>query len=312
MRNSKLYFAILISISTFAAMQESAATTPNWNQPTESRISKASSPAIVTANQPLIEHGAHWERVAGCARDISAGENGVVYVTGCDVVPNSHGSSSFYRWNGAAFLPLAVPGHGSAIATFGGNSYTIGGDAMLYSSINDGEWVKRGTPNNQPITDIGAGRAGIWIITSQPNTEAGNAISRSQRCPTSAITGGKDFCGWAEMSGAGVRISVGAGAWVVNAQGHIYEWRDGSNQWQKRPGCFTDVAANGENVYAVGCKPGNGDGNAIYRWNNAGSWVDVQGAGKRVAVDAAGNAWAITDSGEIWRRDNHMAPGTPR
>ncbi len=312
MHFSKIYLAAIAAIAFIPFHDFAAAASDGLNQPVESRVTKQSSAAIVMANQPLLEPEARWERVAGCARDIAAGENGVLYVTGCDVIPNSHGSSSFYRWNGAAFVPLPVSGHGSAIATFGGSSYTIGGDAMLYSSINDGEWLKRGTPNNQPITDIGAGRAGIWIITSQPNSEAGNAISRSQRCPTSAITGGKDFCGWTEMSGAGVRISVGAGAWVVNAQGHIYEWRDGSNQWQKRPGCFTDVAANGENVYAVGCKRGNGDGNAIYRWNNAGSWVDVQGAGKRVAVDAAGNAWAITDSGEIWRRDNHMAPGTPR
>lgn len=308
MPNSKIYLAILISMTAFIPMQKTAAATQNWDQPTESSVIKAPPSAIVTANQPFIEREAHWAQVAGCARDIAAGENGVVYVTGCDVIPNSRGSSNFYRWSGAAFVPLSVPGHGSAIATFIGNSYTIGGDAMLYSSINDGEWIKRGTPDYQPITDIGAGRAGVWIITSQANGEAGNAIHRSQRCPSSALTGGKDFCGWIPMEGAAVRISVGAGAWVVNAQGHIYEWRDGSNQWQKRPGCFTDVAANGNHVYAVSCKRGNGDGNAIYRWNNAGSWVDVQGAGKRVAVDAAGNAWAITDSGEIWRRSDNRSP----
>ena len=72
------------------------------------------------------------------------------------------------------------------------------------------------------------------------------------------------------------------------------------------PGCFTDVAANGLYIYAVSCKRGNGDGNAIYRWNDTGSWIDMQGAGKRVAVDAAGNAWAITDSGEIWRHTDQQ------
>lgn len=256
----------------------------------------------------LVDAGARWEQVAGCGRDIVAGGNGVVYVTGCDVAPASRGASAIYRWSGAAFLPLAVPGLGSALATLGGNSYTIGGDAMLYSSINDGEWLKRGTPDNQPITDVGAGRAGIWIITSQPNSEGGNAISRSERCPTAALTGGNDYCGWRAVEGSGVRISVGAGAWVVNAQGDIFEWRDGSSQWLQRPGCFTDVAANGETVYAVSCKRGQGDGNAIYRWNNAGSWVDVKGAGKRVAVDAAGNAWAITDSGSLWRRTDNLVP----
>lgn len=263
-------------------------------------------------NAPLPEPGARWEQVAGCARDIVAGGNGVVYVTGCDVAPNSRGASAIFRWNGAAFVPLAVPGQGSALATRGGNSYTIGGDAMLYSSINDGEWRKRGTPDNLPITDIGAGRLGIWIVTSQPNSEGGNAISRSERCPTAALTGGDDYCGWRAVEGSAVRISVGAGAWVVNAQGDLFEWRDGSSRWVQRPGCFTDVAANGENVYAVSCRRGQGDGNAIYRWNNAGSWVDVKGAGKRVAVDEAGNAWAITDSGSIWRRTDNLVQSVVR
>lgn len=264
----------------------------------------------VSYEQPRVDEGARWERVAGCARDITAGGNGVVYVTGCDVVPDSHGSSAFFRWSGAAFVPLSVPGHGSALATFGGTSYTIGGDAMLYSSINDGEWRKRGTPDRQPITDVGAGRAGIWIITSQPGGAAGNTIARSEPCPSSAIAGGNDFCAWRPVEGAGVRIAVGVGAWVVNAQGRLFEWRSGSNQWVQRPGCFSDVAANGEHVYAVTCKPGQGDGHAIYRWDrDNGGWVDVKGAGKRVAVDAAGHAWAITDSGEIWRRTDAMVSG---
>ena len=92
----------------------------------------------INNNEILVENDARWEQVAGCARDIAAGDNGVVYVTGCDVVPNSYGSSAFYRWNGAAFAPLSSPGHGSAIATLAGTSYTIGGDAKLYSSNNDG------------------------------------------------------------------------------------------------------------------------------------------------------------------------------
>ncbi len=279
---------------------------PDWGTPAQSRApAKPVDPAVRVADV-YVDNTSHWVRVPGCARDIAGGANGVVYVTGCDVVPNSRGASRFYRWNGAEFAPLRVAGHGSAIATYAGNSYTIGGDAMMYSSINDGEWVKRGTPDNQAITDIGAGQAGIWIITAQPNGEGGNAISRAMPCPTSGgqLLPDKDFCGWEEMPGAAVRIAVGRSAWVVNTQGQIFEWfSNGGGYWQKRPGCFTDVAANGSDVYAVTCKRGNGDGNAIHRWNNAGGWVDVQGAGKRVGVDAAGNAWAITDSGEVWRRE---------
>lgn len=304
MRLSNTSTAALAS-ATLAMACAVGAAPPDWGKPVQSHTSARPEDAAVRANDVYVETRSHWVRVTGCARDIAGGGNGVVYVTGCDVVPNSRGSSHVYRWNGAEFAPLRVAGHGSAIATYAGNSYTIGGDAMLYTSINDGEWVKRGTPDNQPISDIGAGPAGIWVITSQPGGEGGNAISRATRCPDAGIAGGaKDFCGWEAMPGAAVRISVGRTAWAVNARGQIFEWfNNGGGYWQKRPGCFTDVAANGQDVYAVTCKRGNGDGNAIHRWNNTGAWVDVQGAGKRVGVDAAGNAWAITDSGEIWRHE---------
>jgi hypothetical protein len=310
MTRHRIPAAIAVFISVFSA----SAAPPDWGSPPTAKNHSPIDRREVTTRGPQVDSHARWVRVAGCARDIAGGANGVIYVTGCDVVPNSRGSSAFYRWNGGAFAPLRVPGHGSAIATFGGNSYTIGGDAMLYTSINDGEWVKRGTPDNAPITDIGAGRGGIWIITSQPGDQGGNTIARAVRCPNAGIAGGaKDFCGWEDMPGAAVRISVGANIWVVNAQGHIFEWRsNGGGHWQKRPGCFTDVAANGHNVYAVGCQRGQGDGNKIFRWDNTGNWVDMQGAGKRVGVDAAGNAWVITDSGQIWRSEHQMAAGTPR
>lgn len=304
MRLSNLSSAALASTALAMACAVGAAP-PDWGQPVRSRTPAKPVDAAVRAGDAQVEQESHWVRVPGCARDIAGGGNGVVYVTGCDVVPDSRGSSRFYRWNGAEFAPLRVAGHGSAIATFAGSSYAIGGDAMLYASINDGEWVKRGTPDGQAITDVGAGQAGIWVITSQPAGEGGNGISRAMPCPVNGIAGGaKDFCGWEAMPGAAVRISVGRSAWAINAQGQIFEWSgNGGGHWQKRPGCFTDVAANGSDVYAVSCRRGNGDGNAIHRWNNAGAWIDTQGAGKRVGVDAASNAWAITDGGEIWRRE---------
>jgi hypothetical protein len=297
--------AAALAFTTLAIACAVGAAPPDWGTPAQSRAPAKPRDAAVRAGDPYVEPQSYWVRVPGCARDIAGGGNGVVYVTGCDVVPNSRGSSHFYRWNGAEFVRLRVDGHGSAIATYAGNSYTIGGDAMLYSNINDGEWKPRGTPDKQPITDVGAGQAGIWIITSQPNGQGGNAISRAVPCPTNGIAGGaKDFCGWEAMPGAATRVAVGRTAWVVNAQGQIFEWITyAGGYWQKRPGCFSDVAANGVDVYAVACKRGNGDGNAIYRWDNSGGWIDTQGAGKRVAVDANSQAWAITDSGEIWRRE---------
>lgn len=304
MRLSNLSAAALASVALAMACAVGAAP-PDWGQRVQTRTPAKPIDAAVRAGDVYVEPTSHWVRVPGCAHDIAGGGSGVMYVTGCDVVPNSRGSSHFYRWNGGEFAQLGVAGYGSAIATYAGNSYTVGGDAMLYSSINDGEWIKRGTPNGQPITDVAAGQAGIWVITSQPNGEGGNAISRAMPCPnTGIVDGAKDFCGWEEMPGAAVRISVGRTAWVVNAQGQIFEWfSNGGGYWQKRSGCFTDVAVNGPHVFAVTCKRGKGDGNAIYRGTAGAGWVDVQGAGKRVGVDAAGNAWAITDSGEIWRHE---------
>jgi hypothetical protein len=309
MKRSTFYLATAImSIVAFTPITNSIATTPDWSQPVAAKTVKQQESAVIKKGfSATAEQGARWDRVAGCARDIAAGQRDVVYVTGCDVIPNSLGSSRFYRWNGAAFVPLTAPGHGSAIATFGGNSYTIGGDGMLYDSINDGTWAKRRTPYGRPITDVGAGNGGLWTITSMPSAEGNNTIARLLRCPTESgqLLGSADVCDWEIIPGAATRISVGATAWVVNAKGQIYEWNgNGSEGWLRRPGCFTDVAANGHEVYAVSCNRGNGDGNAIYRWSRDGHWVDVQGAGKRVAVDAAGNAWAITDSGEIWRRSD--------
>lgn len=278
---------------------------PDWgSQQPAMRSSRPPANNTVPAFAPNVDTGATWTQMPGCARDIAGGMQGVIYVTGCDVVPNSRGSSSFYLWNGSAFDPLPVPGHGSAIATFGEHSYTVGGDAMLYSRTGGGAWVKRGTPDGQPIIDVGAGKGGLWIVTARPNGEGGNAISRAMPCTDDGrLLPEKDFCGWEEMPGSAVRISVGNTAWVVNAQGQIFEWQDNAGgYWLRRAGCFRDVGANAVDVYAVGCGRGNGDGNAVYRWTYSG-WSDVLVAGKRVGVDVMGRAWVVTDSGKILRRD---------
>ncbi|MBL8263823.1 MAG: hypothetical protein JNM58_15505 [Xanthomonadaceae bacterium] len=300
MRPHLLLFACTLAILSASA----SATPPDWGSPAIKRPDGMPPKNNTTPMfAPHVDDSARWAQVPGCARDIVGGMQDVIYVTGCDVVPNSHGSSQFYRWNGSSFVPFPVAGHGSAIATYGFHSYTIGGDALLYSRSGEGEWQKRGTPDGRPITDVGAGKFGLWVVTARPNGEGGNAIARAMPCANGdRLLPDKDFCGWEEMPGAAVRISVGNTAWVVNAQGQIFEWQDNAGgYWLKRPGCFRDVAANGSSVYAVGCKRGNGDGNAIYRWTYSG-WSDAKGAGKRVAVDAMGYAWAITDSGDIWRR----------
>lgn len=278
---------------------------PSPLRPTDSRTTTAPLPG--TQPRFVDENGA-WERVPGCARDIAAGANEVIYITGCDV--GQGGASAIYRWNGRAFVPHPAGGRGSAIATFAGTTYVVGADALLYSSINDGPWQKRGTPNGKPIVDVGVGDAGLWVVTSTPNGEGGNAIARATPCPNDGrLLPEKDFCGWEEMPGAAMRISVAHTAWVATANRELYEFfANGGGRWSKRTGCFRDVAVGGHTVYAIACEEGKGDGNAIWRWSDGGDWYDVKGAGKRVALDAAGNAWAITDSGQIWRRTHRVPP----
>lgn len=245
-----------------------------------------------------------WEQVPGCARDITGAGIDVIYVTGCDVGSGERGASGVHRWSGNAFAPHPSGGRGSAIASHGGNTYVVGGDALLWSSASDGAWKQRGTPDGRPIVDVGAGVAGLWVITSEPAGAGGNAIARATPCPPGqGQLFGNDFCGWEAVSGAATRIAVGTSVWVLTTTNELYERTGGGGgSWTKRPGCFVDVAANGHTVYAIACRRGKGDGNAVLQWNHAGSWFETTAAGKRVGIDSAGNAWVVTDSGQIWRR----------
>ncbi len=282
---------------------------PDWKLPSSERAQRAepgSTGAIVRSSRP-VEQNSRWVQVPGCARAIAAGGANIVYVAGCEVPPGSYGASAIYRWNGQAFAPHPAGGAASALASFGGSSYAIGGDAMLYSSHADGSWQQRGTPEGRTLTALAAGIAGLWVITSDPNGEGGNAVARAMPCrPQPGQLVGKDFCGWEAVPGAAVKIAVGRSVWVVAHGGAIFEWNAVQSAWARRPGCFTDVAANGQEVFAVSCQRGQGDGRGIFRWNNGG-WVDWQGAGRAVAVDAAGNPWVVTDSGQIWRQQNPNA-----
>lgn len=285
----------LLLLATSAISGHAAAADPQ--QTLRSALPSSTSETAITATN-RIDPG--WTRVEGCARDIAAGSTDTVLVTGCDMVPSSRGSSGLYQWTGARFVPYTAPGHGSAVATYGGNHYTIGGDAMLYASAAGSAWAQRPTPDGLPITDVAAGQGGLWIITSQPSGEGGNAIARARACADGSIAGGAPgSCGWQAMPGAGARIAVGQTAWVVNARDELFEWQDNAGgYWLQRPGCFTDVAANGVNVLAVACARNNVA--RVKEWAH-GPWNDLGGDAMKIAVDAYGNPWHIDPKGGIWR-----------
>ncbi len=286
-----------LALAAFVAFVGLAASTAVAQQRRPDRAASPAGPEGALAIDPDMR----WERVPGCARDIAATAADIVLVTGCDV--GRGGASGVYRWNGSAFAAYPAGGSASAVATHGGSAHAVGSDAGLYTSAADGVWRRRGTPNGRPITDVGAGRAGLWIVTSQPNGIGGNAIARATPCPVrdGRLLPEQDFCGWQEVPGAAMRISVGANVWVATSNRELYEWNEEAAGWERRPGCFTDVAAGARHVYAVACERGEGDGHRVLRWNRGGGWIDTGGAAERVAVDDVGNVWVVTASGQIWR-----------
>jgi hypothetical protein len=130
MHSQHLPFALALALALISTSV--SAGPPDWGSPAVMRRDGMPAKNNTTpAFAPHVDDNATWTQVPGCARDIVGGMQDVIYVTGCDVVPNSRGSSQFYRWNGSSFEPLPVAGHGSAVATYGFHSYTIGGDALL-------------------------------------------------------------------------------------------------------------------------------------------------------------------------------------
>ena len=74
MHHSKLYFADSCNTKCIRSdFQRHRRNQSHLTQPIQSSVTKKDNPAIVNA-ESQIKRGAHWERVAGCARDIAAGK----------------------------------------------------------------------------------------------------------------------------------------------------------------------------------------------------------------------------------------------
>lgn len=88
-------------------------------------------------------------------------------------------------------------------------------------------------------------------------------------------------------------------AWVVNAQGAIYQRIDG--QWQRLPGSAKAIAAGANGaVWVIGHDNVPG-GHSLFRWTG-GDWERTDGGGVQLAVAPDGEPWVIDAQGRILRR----------
>lgn len=265
-----------------------------------------------------------WEQVPGCASSITAAAPDVVYVTGCDWNSASRApAAGIYRWNGQSFQPHPGGGAGSAISSFAGSSYVVGGDAGPYVSHNDGGWQKADTESTlygdtpsqyAALTRIATGAAGLWaVVETRKTRDPFYGIYRAEPCGNRGLAG-DNYCGWTRLAPfEATRVAVGSTVWIVSENSILRldtqnpdDLQNPIRPWRQMPGCARDLAANGDHVYAIGCERLPGETSQawtgeVLRWSGRG-WSRTGQRGIAVAVDAAGTPWFIAGDGSIWRR----------
>jgi len=140
--------------------------------------------------------------------------------------------------------------------------------------------------------DIGVGpdAAGTtWIIGTNPGG-GGEQVYRFN---------GSSFD---PIAGFGVRIAVDnlGYAWVVNAQGGIYQWTGAF--FSQKQGSAQDIAAGaGGSIWAIGTTLVANNNYGIFQYNgNTGGWTQFPGAAKRIAVAPDGSPWVVNAQGAIY------------
>jgi Tectonin domain len=89
-------------------------------------------------------------------------------------------------------------------------------------------------------------------------------------------------------------------AWVVNAQGAIYQRVGG--RWERLPGAARAIAAGADgSLWAIGTDNVPG-GHGIFRWSGT-DWSRIDGGAVSIAVAPDGQPWVIDARGTILRRN---------
>jgi hypothetical protein len=240
-----------------------------------------------------------WALKPGKAKDIAAGDAGVVWAIG----NGSAGNNNFtiHQWNGSSWNQ--VNGAAVRIAVRGTEPWVVDAQNRIWRRRN-GAWGQVAGC----ATDIGAslGTNDVWVIACGGVVHKRNeALNR-----------------WDPTDGTGIRIAVTTAGipWVVQANGNIFERTTssptGSGLWTQRTGCARDIGAF-NHVWITNCTTTTG-GTKIQVWQQNGEitgahpqpevnkFFDVTGAATNISVGPFG-PWVTNSNFEIFQQDK---PGT--
>ena len=243
--------------------------------------------ALPNASKMQIE----WQRIDGCAKEISIIEYGKPLVVGCASGSNM-GNQIFRRigtdWVLQAGAGIKIADLGSAVSPF-----------IIDKSSN----IWRGATSQQPdcaVEIATSSRPDIWAISCQ-----GGFIQRANNFKAVVVNGittaEYDIDTWLPVSDAKIakKIAVGDAIWMIDKNSQIYTYDAATSGWTPKVGCARDIAANERHVWVIGCASGGDGGNEIFKWTGT-DWQKVKGAAVKIAVDNLGNPWVIDKANQIW------------
>lgn len=224
--------------------------------------------------------GSRWKAVAGSAKDIAVGPDGVAWILGSASVA---GGFEVQRFNGSAFQTVSGTG-GVRIAAGPTGAWVVRRDNTI-RRLEGSQWkTLPGTAR-----DIAVGPGGeAWIVG------------------TTAATGGFEVrrwtgSSWQTVGGGGVAVGVGPDGtpWLVDADNRIL--RHNGVRWDVLPGTAKDIAIGADGTAWTIATETSGGGYRIQRWNGVG-WQAVDGGAVWIGVEPDGLPWVVNNAGGIYRR----------
>jgi peptidoglycan hydrolase-like protein with peptidoglycan-binding domain len=241
-----------------------------------------------------------WALKPGRARDIAAGDAGVVWAIGD--VSKANNNFSIHQWNGSDWN--LVDGAATRIAVRSTEAWVVNAQNQIFRRRNGG-WL----PVAGCATDIAAslGTDDVWVIACGGVPHKWNEATSS----------------WVASPGIapGTRIAVTATGipWVVQANGNVFEHSSSSatsGSWDQRAGCARDIGAF-HNVWITNCTAATG-GTKIQIWQTNGAvggltpqpavnaFFTVPGAATNITVGPFG-PWVTNSNFAVFQQDK---PGT--
>lgn len=207
--------------------------------------------------------------------------------SGADVAVGNDGVDAHAMWlvnNDGAIYRYAVdrweqmPGsNGNAIAVGGGRVLLVNTEGTIYE-FTAGSWRQQPGSNGKDIAVANDGTA--WLVNS-----AGAIYSMANGAAK-----------WKQMPGSnGSRISAGQDVWLVNEDGHMYQWTGSS--WQQTGGSNgRDITSSDDGHVFLTTTRGE-----IYEFVG-GAWKQLDGSDARTLSAGGGTLVLVNTSGRIYRR----------